>query len=99
MMKLIRNDEAKLKLSYGKKVSKKSWWKRKENVFRRGSWLIHHVKVLYIFMFLKNMSLQKIYIFWYCVVDNEFSSTFSQIVEQMKNIQEVVKLGISKLDD
>ena len=46
---------------------KKVWGKRKEQV-RGGSWLIHH---------LQNMSYQKIYRFWYYVVNDEVSSTSS----------------------
>ena len=45
------------------------------------------------------LSYQKIYSFWYYVVNDEVSSTFSQIVEQVEAIQEVVLLGRSKLND
>ena len=48
-------------------------------------------------LFLKNMSHQKIYAFWYRAVNYEIPSTYSQIVEQVKIIQEVVLPGISKL--
>ena len=50
-------------------------------------------------LFLKNMSHQKRYTFWYCVVNDEVPSTSSQIVEQIVIIQEVVLLEISKLND
>ena len=73
-----------------KLTSKKAWRKRKEQVFRRGIWLIHH---------LKNMSYQQIYTFWYYVVNDEAPSTSSQIVEQIEVIQELVLQGISKLND
>ena len=72
-----------------KLISKKVWGKWKEQVLGRGSWLIHH---------LQNMSHHKIYIFWYCVVNEEVASTSSQIVEQIEVIQEVVLLGISKAE-
>ena len=73
-----------------KLTSKKAWGRRGEQVFRSGSWLIHH---------LQNMSHQKIYTFWYYAVDDEVPSTSSQIVEQIEVIEEVVLPGISKLND
>ena len=73
-----------------KLTSKKAWGKRKEQVFTRGSWLIHH---------LQNISHQKIYTFWYYVVNDEVPSTSSQIVGQIEVIQERVLPGISKLND
>ena len=45
------------------------------------------------------MSYQKIYTFWYYVVNDEGPSTSSQIAEQYEVIQEVVLPGISKLND
>ena len=44
------------------------------------------------------MSDQKTYAFWYYVV-NEVPSTSSQIIEEIKVIQEVVLPGICKLND
>ena len=73
-----------------KLTSKKAWEKRKEQVFRKRSWLIHHSQ---------NMTYQKIYTSWYYVVSDEVPSTSSQIVEQIEVIQEVVLPGISKLND
>ena len=74
-MKLMSNDEVdKLKLNNNEVDIKKknAWGKRKELVFRRGSWLIHH---------LQNISHQKVYTFRHCVVSDKVPSTFSQIVE------------------
>ena len=65
-------------------ISKKAWGKRKERVFRRGSWLIHH---------LQNMSHQK-----YKHTD-KVPSTSSQIVEQIEVIQKIAFLGISSLNN
>ena len=73
-----------------KLTGKKSWEKRKEQVFRRGSRLIPD---------LQNMSYQKIYTFWYYVVNDEVPSTSSKIVEQIEVIQEVVLPDMSKLSD
>ena len=73
-----------------KLISKKTWIKRKEQVFRRGSWLIHHMQ---------KMFHQKICTFWYCVVNDEVPSISSQIFEQIEVIQELVLPGISKLND
>ena len=72
-----------------KLISKNAWGKRKEQVLGRGSWLIHH---------LQNTSHHEIYIFWYCVVNEEVKSSSSQIVEQIEVIQEVVLPEISKLN-
>ena len=47
----------------------------------------------------QNMSYQKIYLFWYYVVNDEVTSNSSQIVEQIDVIQEAVLPGISKLND
>ena len=58
-------------------ISKKAWRKKKEQLFRRGSWLIHH---------LQNISHQKICTFWYCVVNDEVPSTSSQTFEQTEVI-------------
>ena len=41
----------------------------------------------------------KIYIFRYCVVNDEVASTSSQILEQVEVNQEVVLPGISELND
>ena len=84
MMRLLRWSCIMMKLT-----SKKSWGKRKEQVFRRGSWLIHH---------LQNMSYQKIYIFWYYVVSDEAPSTSSQIIQPIELIQEVSKLNEQEPD-
>ena len=70
-------------------TSKKAWGKRKEQVFRRGSWLIHH---------LQNMSYQKIYTFWYDAVNDGVPSTSSEIIEQIEVIQKVAFPGMSKLN-
>ena len=48
---------------------------------------------------LQNMSYQKIYTFWYYVVNGEVPSASSQIIEQIEVIQEVVLPGLSKLND
>ena len=58
------------------KVDKKTnaWEKRKELVFSKGSWLIQH---------LQNVSHQKVYTFWHCVVNNEVPSTSFEIVKQI----------------
>ena len=85
MMRLINWSCIMMKLT-----RKKAWGKRKEQVFRRGSWLIHH---------LENMSYQQMYTFYYYVVNGEVPSTSSQIVEQIEVIQEVVLRRISKLND
>ena len=70
-----------------------------KKVLRRERWLIHHLKVIYLLgLFLKNMSNQKIYSFWYCVVNGELPSSFPQIVEKIEVIQEAVLPGISKLN-
>ena len=92
MMKLMSNDEVdKLKLNNNEVHKKKNAWEvRKELVVRGGSWLMHH---------LQNVSHQKVYTFWHCVVNNEVPSTSSQIVEQIEVIQGVVLPGISKMND
>ena len=56
-----------------KLTSEEACGKRKEHVFRRGSWLINY---------LKNMFYQKIYTFWYYVVNDAVPPTSSHIVEQ-----------------
>ena len=63
MMKLMNNDEVdKLKLNNSKvDKKKKAWGNGKKLVFRRGSWLIHY---------LQNVSPQKVYTFWHCVVND-----------------------------
>ena len=93
---MIGNDEVdehwwsnKLKLNNDKLIRKKAWEKRKEQVFGRGSWLIHR---------LQNMSHHKIYTFWHCVFREGVPSTSSQIVEQIEVIQGVVLPGISRLN-
>ena len=48
---------------------------------------------------MKNICHQKIYTFWYCVVNDEVPLTFSQIAELTEVIQEVVLPEISKLND
>ena len=35
-------------------IKKKNWGKRKEIAFRRGTWLIHYMKVMYIKTVFKN---------------------------------------------
>ena len=62
--------------------SKNAWRKRKEQIFRRGSWLVHH---------LQNMFYQRIYAFWYYVANNEVPSSSFQIVEQLSTRQETRK--------
>ena len=48
---------------------------------------------------LQNISHQEIYTFWYCVVNDEIPSTFSQVFQQIEVIQGVVLPAISKLND
>ena len=75
---------------------------KNEKIFRRWNWLMYHIKLIYINTFshfLKIMTDQKIYTFWYCVVNDEVPLTSSQIAEQIEAIQKVVLLGISKLND
>ena len=50
-------------------------------------------------LFLKNMSHQKIYILWYCLANDEVPSSFSQIVEKIRNIQGGDILEVSKMKD
>ena len=45
------------------------------------------------------MSHQKIYTFSYSLVNDELPATFSQTVEQIKNIQGRYILGVSKIND
>ena len=45
------------------------------------------------------MSHQKIYTFWYYVVNDQVPSISSQIVEKIEDIQEVVLPGILKLNN
>ena len=45
------------------------------------------------------MSHQKIYTFWYYVVNDQVPSTSSQIVEKIEDIQEVVLPGIFELNN
>ena len=46
---LISNDYVdKLKLNNNEFVKENNWGKKKEQVFRRGTWLTHYVKVIYI---------------------------------------------------
>ena len=52
--------------------------------------MIHH---------LQNMSHQKIYTFWYYVVNDQVPSISSQIVEKLEDIQEVVLPGILELNN
>ena len=52
--------------------------------------MIHH---------LQNMSHQKIYTFWYYVVNDQVPSISSQIVEKIEDIQEVVLPGILELNN
>ena len=70
MMKLMTNVEIdKLKLNNNEVDKKKNGWgKGIEIVFKRKSWLIHH---------LQNISHQKVYTFWHCVVNGEIPSTSS----------------------
>ena len=48
---------------------------------------------------LQNISHQKVYTFWHCIVNDEVPSTSSQMVEQIEVIQGVVLPGISKMND
>ena len=92
MMKLMSNYEVdRLKMNNNEVNKRKNAWeKRKELVFRRGSCLIHH---------LQNISHQKVYTFWYCVVNDEVPSTSSQVFQQIEVIRGVVLPGISKMND
>ena len=45
------------------------------------------------------MSHQKIYTFWYYVVNDQVPSISSQIVEKLEDIQEVVLPGILELNN
>ena len=47
----------------------------------------------------QNISRQKIYTFWCCVVNDEVTSTSSQIYEQIEVIHGVVLTEISQLYD
>ena len=77
----------KLKLNNNEVVKKKSaWGKRKELIFSRENWLIHH---------LQNISHQKVYTFWWSTISDEVPSTSSQIVGQIEVIEGVVLHGIS----
>ena len=50
-----------------KLINEKASGKRKEKVFRRGSWLVHHVKVIYTNTVLeKHASSENIYILILC---------------------------------
>ena len=66
---------------------------RKEHVFWRGSWLSWLIQNF------QNMSHQKIYTLWYCVVNDELPSTSTEIFEQTGVMQKVVVPGISELKD
>ena len=50
-------------------------------------------------VFEKHVSSKNIYIFWYCLVNDEVPSSFSQIVEKIRNIQGGDILGVSKMKD
>ena len=69
-MKLISWECITMKLT-----SKKTWCRRKEQVLRKGSYLIQHVQ---------NMAYQKIYTFWYYVINDEIPSTFSQSFNKLR---------------
>ena len=80
-------------------ISKKTEKKRKEKAFKRGTWLIHYVKVIYInTVFEKHFSSKNIYIFWYSLVNDEVPSSFSQTVEQVEDIQWVSNMKDLALD-
>ena len=68
MMKLMSNDKVNnMNLNKIKLISKKAWRKRKENILRRGSWLIHHLRVIYInTVFEKPISSENRYILILC---------------------------------
>ena len=90
MMKLMSNDEVdKLSWIIMKLVRKKRLRIKKKLVFRRRSRLIDH---------LQNISHQKVYTFWHCVVNDEVQSTSSKTVEQIQAIQGVVLTGISNMN-
>ena len=103
MIKLMSNDSEvdKLKLINGELVSEKAWAGSKKHIRNwfetRKSKLklidtpceINISILILFFFFLKNMSNQKIHTRWYRVVNDEVSSTFSQIVEQIEVIQEI----------
>lgn len=80
-------------------ISKKAYGKRKDKVFRRENWLMHHVKLIYILiLFLKTMLHQEIYAFWFFVVNYAVQRISSQ-VEQIEVFQKAALLGIFKLND
>ena len=65
--------------------------KRKENAYSEMDVDWYNMWKEYILiLFLKNMSHQKICIFWFCIATDEVPSTFPQIVEQIGAIQVVV---------
>ena len=103
MIKLMSNESEvdKLKLINGELVSEKAWagskkhiqnWfeiqKSKLNLIYTTCEIIICILILF-FFFLKSMSNQKIHTRWYRVVNDEVSSTISQIVEQIEVIQEI----------
>ena len=75
------------------------WGKRKEKVFRRGSWLIHFVKVINVNMVFKKHVSSENNTFWHCVVNDKVPWTSSQIAQQIQVIQEVVLQRVSKLNE
>ena len=48
---------------------------------------------------MQNISHQKVYTFWHCVVNDEVPSTSSQSIEQIEVIEAVVLPGTSKMND
>ena len=80
---------------------KNVWGKRKDKAFRREGLIDRYftceINSYMLIMFLKNMSHQKIYTSWYCVVNHEVPLISSQIVKQIKVIQEEFLAKVSKL--
>ena len=74
-----------------KLISKYAWGKK---IFRRESWLIHPVKVIYF-----TIVFEKYVIFWYCNIYDEVPSSSSKIIEQIDFIEELVLRKISKAND
>ena len=73
MMKFISWSWTMMKL-----ISEKVWWK-KDTLKKKLIDAPFERNISISTLFLKNMSHQKMYAFWYCVVNDVVSSTFSQI--------------------
>ena len=69
---MSNDDEAdKLKLNNDGMICKKSWRKRKKDIQRKLIDTLYESNINILILFLKNMSHQKIYTSWYCVVNDE----------------------------